>query len=71
MMPHPIVPDKLAAVTPTGEGMVHLRDLRIIQLREGHDGEPRQFDTADRAIVLRILEADLAWLKDSDRRTRQ
>jgi len=71
MMPHPIVPDKLTAVTPTGEGMVHLRDLRIIQLREGHDGEPRQFDTADRAIVLRILEADLAWLKDSDRRTRQ
>jgi len=48
---------------------VHLRALRIIQLREGRDGEPRQLDTADRATVLRILEEDLAWLKDSDRRT--
>jgi len=45
-----------------------LRDLRLIQLREGRDGEPRQLDTADTATVLRILEADLAWLKDSNRR---
>ena len=49
-------------------GQVRLRDLRIIQLREGRDGEPRQLDAADRATVLRILEADLAWLKDIDRR---
>jgi len=47
---------------------VRLRDLRLIQLREGRDGEPRQLDTADTATVLRILEADLAWLKDSNRR---
>ncbi len=49
-------------------GQVNLRDLRIIQLREGRDGEPRQLAVADKAIVLRILEADLAWLKDSDHR---
>ncbi len=48
--------------------LVRLRDLRIIQLHTGRDGEPRQFDAADRATVLRILEADLAWLKDIDRR---
>jgi len=55
-------------VTPVGPGQVRLRDLRIIHLREGRDGEPRQLAAADRAIVLRILEADLAWLKDSDHR---
>ncbi len=49
-------------------GRVNLRDLRLIQLREGRDGEPRQLDTADKATVLRILRADLAWLEDSDRR---
>ncbi len=65
--PRPTVPDKLAAVTPTEESTVHLRDLRIIQFREGRDGEPRQLDAADRTTVLRILEADLAWLKDIDR----
>ena len=47
---------------------VRLRDLRIIQLREGRDGEPRQLAAADRATVLRILETDLAWLKGIDRR---
>lgn len=50
-------------------GHVRLRDLRIIQLHIGRDGEPRQLDVADRATVLRILKADLAWLTDSDRRT--
>jgi len=53
-----------AAVDP---GQVRLRDLRLIQLREGRDGEPRQLDTADKATVLRILRADLAWLENSDR----
>jgi len=48
--------------------LVRLRDLRIIQLHTGRDGEPRQLDAADRSTVLRILEADLAWLKDIDRR---
>jgi ParB family chromosome partitioning protein len=56
------------SVAPVDPGQVNLRDLRIIQLREGRDGEPRQLDTADKATVLRILEADLAWLKDSDHR---
>jgi len=46
---------------------VHLRDLHIIQLREGRDGEPRQLDTDERATVLRIMRADLAWLESSDR----
>jgi len=54
--------------TPVDPGQVRLRDLRIIQLREGRGGELRQLDTADKTIVLRILEADLAWLKDSDHR---
>jgi len=49
-------------------GQVRLRDLRIIQLHTGRDSEPRQFDTADRATVLRVLRADLAWLEDIDRR---
>jgi len=61
-------PDKLAPVPPVEGSAVHLRDLRIIQLREGRDGEPRQLDAADLATVLRILEADLAWLKGIDRR---
>jgi len=65
--PRSTVPDKLAPATPMDEGAVHLRDLRIIQLREGRDGEPRQLDTADKATVLRILRADLAWLENSDR----
>jgi len=46
---------------------VNLRDLRIIQLYTGRDGEPRQLDNADTATVLRILRADLAWLESSDR----
>jgi len=51
-------------------GQVRLRDLRIIQLHAGHDSEPHHLDTADRATVLRILRADLAWLEgDIDRRT--
>ncbi len=65
--PRSTVPDKLAPVAPMEEGAVHLRDLRIIQLREGRDGEPRQLDTVDKATVLRIMRADLAWLENSDR----
>jgi len=49
-------------------GYIRLHDLRIIQLHAGRDGEPRHLDTADRATVLRILRADLAWLEDIDRR---
>jgi len=61
------VPDKLAPAPPMEGSAVHLRDLHIIQLREGRDGEPRQLDTAERATVLRIMRADLAWLESSDR----
>jgi hypothetical protein len=63
-----------AAPTPAlpasaARGQVDLRALRIIQLREGEgrDGSGQR-DTADTATVLRILEADLVWLRDVDRR---
>ena len=56
-----------AAPPPAAQSQVDLRALRIIQLHEGR-ADPGQRDTADTATVLRILEADLAWLKDSDRR---
>ena len=49
-------------------GQVDLRTLRVIQLREGRAGEPHPLDTADRATVLRVLRADLAWVEDSNRR---
>jgi len=59
--------------TPAAQDQVDLRALRIIQLREGAGAgagrdDPGQRDTADTATVLRILDADLAWLKDSDQR---
>jgi len=54
-------------ITALAPGQVRLRDLRLIQLREGRNGEPHQLDAADRTTVLRILEEDLAWLKDIDR----
>ncbi len=61
--PAPALPASVA------QGQVDLRALRIIQLRAGAGrDEPRQLDTADTATVLRILEADLAWLRDVDRR---
>jgi len=77
--PPPASPPQATAARPPAEGstkgggkavdpeQVRLRDLRIIQLHTGHDGEPRQLDTADKATVLRILRADLAWLENSDR----
>jgi len=50
---------------PAGtRGRVDLHDLRIVRLREGRDGEPRQLDTADKVTVLRILRADLAQLEE-------
>ena len=63
-----------ASPAPAAQGQVDLRALRIIQLREGAGAgrdEPRQRDTADTATVRRILEADLAWLRDVDRRATQ
>ncbi len=74
--PSPASPVQTATTRPPAEGLaqgvgeavdpghVRLRDLHLIQLREGRDGEPRQLDTADIATVLRILRADLAWVED-------
>jgi len=56
-------PTPPAAPTPVDPGQVSLRDLRIIQLREGRDGEPCQLAAADTAAVLRLLCADLAWVE--------
>jgi len=73
--PVPASPPQATAESPPAEGVtttvdpgrVRLRDLRIIQLYTGRDGEPHQLDTADKATVLRITRADLAWLENSDR----
>jgi transposase-like protein len=56
------------APPPDARGQVDLRTLRVIQLREGRAGEPHPLDTVDRATVLRVLRADLAWVEDTDRR---
>ena len=64
--PTPATPPP-ASPAPVAQGQVDLRALRLIQLREGRDGEPRPLDTADTATVLRVLRADLAWLEDIDR----
>jgi ParB/RepB/Spo0J family partition protein len=66
----PLTPLSEPSAEVADPGQVRLRDLRLIQLREGRDDEPRQLDTADRATVLRVLRADLAWLEDIDRRVR-
>ncbi len=63
--PPPAAPTP-ASPAPAAQGQVDLRALRIIQLRAGA-GEGRQLDTTDKATVLRILRADLAWLENSDR----
>ncbi len=40
-----------------------LRDLGIIQLREGRDSDLTELAATDKATVLHILRADLAWLE--------
>ncbi len=59
-----VAADVPSAVDPN---QVSLRDLHIIQLWEGRDGEPRQL-AADPVTVLRILETDLAWLREKVQR---
>ena len=59
--PPPAAPTP-ASPAPAAQGQVDLRALRIIQLRAGA-GAGRQLDTTDKATVLRILRADLAWLE--------
>ncbi len=61
--PPPAAPPP-ASPAPVARGQVDLRALRIIQLREGRDGEPRPLNTADTATVLRMLRADLAQLEE-------
>ncbi len=61
--PFASAPTPPAAPAPVDPGQVSLHDLRIIQLREGRDGEPHQLAAADKATVLRIMRADLAWLE--------
>jgi len=63
----PLAPTPPAAPAPVDPGWVGLRDLRIIQLHTGRDSEPRPLDTADKATVLRLLRADLAWLERAGR----
>ncbi len=46
--------------------LVRLRELGIIQLREGQNGVPHLLDEAERAVVLRILRADLAQLEEDE-----
>jgi len=58
----PVTPPQ-APPAPADPGQVSLRTLRIIQFREGRDSEPLQLDIADKATVLRLLRADLAWLE--------
>ena len=52
-----------ASPTPDARDQVDLRTLHVIQLYIGRESEPRPLDTADKATVLRILRADLAWLE--------
>jgi len=59
-LPAPTPP---AAPAPVDPGQVSLRDLRIIQLREGRDGDLTGLAATDKATVLRILRADLAWVE--------
>ncbi len=59
----PLAPTPPAAPAPVDLGRVGVRDLRIIQLHTSRDSEPRPLDTADKATVLRLLRADLAWLE--------
>jgi len=63
----PLAPTPPAAPAPVDPGWVGLRDLRIIQLHTGRDSEPHPLDTADKATVLRLLRADLAWLERAGR----
>ncbi len=60
--------ERTLAPPAPGARTVSLRALRIIQLREGSNDEPRQLDEADPAVLLRILRADLAWLEEIDRK---
>jgi len=44
-----------------------LRDLGIIQLREGRENDLTELAAADTATVLHLLRADLAWLERAGR----
>jgi len=61
------VPVTSTLPAPVDPGQVCLRNLRIIQLLEGRDGELPGLAATDKATVLRILRADLAWLERDGR----
>ena len=55
------------ASAPVDPGQVSLRALRIIQLWDGRTGARTGLAPVDKATVLRVLRADLAWLeRDGD-----
>ncbi len=59
-LPTPTPP---AAPAPVDPGQVSLRALRIIQFWDGRNGARTGLAAVDKATVLRILRADLAWLE--------
>ncbi len=61
--PAAAVPVTPTPPTPVDPGQVRLRDLGIIQLREGRENDLTEIAAADTATVLHILRADLAWLE--------
>jgi len=56
-------PTPPAVPVPVDPGQINLRALRIIQLHTGRDGELTRLAATDKATVLHLLRADLAWLE--------
>ncbi len=56
-----------AAPVPVDPGQVSLRALRIIQFWDGRTGARTGLAPVDKATVLRLLRADLAWLERDGR----
>jgi len=61
--PPAAAPTPPAAPVPVDPGQVSLRALRIIQFWDGRNGARTGLAAVDKATVLRILRADLAWLE--------
>ncbi len=62
-VPPPAAPTPPAAPVPVDPGPVSLRALRIIQFWDGRNGARTGLAAVDKATVLRLLRADLAWLE--------
>ncbi len=61
--PSAAAPTPPAVPVPVDPGQINLRALRIIQLHTGRDGELTRLAATDKATVLHLLRADLAWLE--------